>query len=165
MILTPHAIIGAAVSNMLPIYPELGFVLAFFSHYIADSIPHNHYRHDSFILKETKCIASLIHNIKGLYQFSLIMFDFFIGLFLSILIFSRDWNTLLITLLGVIGGVLPDFLQFLYFKFKKWPFVSLQKFHGKFECKKNIEHKPFLGASIQLATIIFFILISFWIPN
>ncbi|MCX6717174.1 MAG: hypothetical protein NTU76_00670 [Candidatus Taylorbacteria bacterium] len=165
MILTPHAIIGSAVSNMLPIYPELGFVLAFLSHYVIDSIPHNHYAHDSFILKETKSIASLIHNIRGLYQFSIIIFDFLIGLFLSILIFSRDWDTLLITLLGVAGGVLPDFLQFLYFKFKKWPFISLQKFHGKFECKKNIEHKPFLGASIQITTIIFFIFVSFLVSN
>ena len=160
MILTPHAIIGAAVSNMIPIYPELGFILAFSSHYVLDSIPHNHYKHDSFILKETKSIASLFHNIKGLYQFSLIIFDFLIGLFLSILIFSRDWDTLLITLLGVAGGVLPDFLQFLYFKFKKWPFISFQKFHGKFEHRPSLDDRPILGTIIQVLMIIFFVLLS-----
>jgi hypothetical protein len=158
MILTPHAIIGAAISSTIPNYPILGFVLAVASHYVIDMIPHNHYAHQHYILKETNSIASLSHNIKAVYQLLLIIFDFIMGVFMSILFFTKDWHSLLITLIGVAGGVLPDFLQFLYFKYKREPFLSHIKFHGKFESKNNLDHRPALGALIQLTTTAVFVL-------
>jgi hypothetical protein len=165
MILTPHAIIGAAVSSALPGYPVLGFFLAIASHYIVDLIPHNHYEHSRFIIKETKSIASLVNNIEAVYQLLMICFDFFIGLFFAMFIFSRDWDTLLIVLLGVAGGVLPDFLRFFYYKYKKEPFVSLAKFHNIFESKNCLDHKPILGATIQAITTITFVLISLYVKS
>jgi len=135
------------------------------SHYAMDSVPHNHYNHDNFIIKETKSIASLVHNTKAVYQLLMIIFDFFIGTFLAVLIFSRDWHTLLITLLGIAGGVLPDFLQFLYFKYRKEPFVSLIKFHGKFESKRNLDHEPIKGALIQIVTTTIIVIISLYVKS
>jgi len=134
MILTPHAIIGAAVSNAFPGYPILGF-------------------------------ASFVNNFKALYQLLMICLDFFFGLFLAVLIFSRDWNTLIITLLGVAGGVLPDFLRFFYYKYKKEPFVSLAKFHDIFESKNCLDHKPIIGSIIQITTTVVFVLLSFYIKS
>ena len=163
MILTPHTIIGAAIANIFPSNPEIGFVLAFFSHYAMDAIPHNHYKHDSLILKKTESIASIFHNIKAFLQLTLILADFFVGTFIAILIFSRDWNSLFITLLGVLGGVLPDFFQFLYFKFKKEPFISLQKFHGKFEHNPNLDDRPVTGTLIQVLTVMLFVFLSLWV--
>jgi len=88
MILTPHAIIGAAFSNVFPGYPVIGFFLALSSHYVMDSIPHNHYDHDNFIIKKTSSIASLVNNAKAVYQLLMIIFDFFIGALLAILVFQ-----------------------------------------------------------------------------
>jgi hypothetical protein len=152
MILTPHAIIGAAIANVLPGHPVVGFVLAVASHYLVDMIPHNHYEHQHYILKETNSIASLSHNVRAIYQFVLIIFDFCGGVFISILLFSRDWHSLFITLLGVAGGVLPDFLQFLYYKYKHRHLKTHMDFHGKFETKNNLDHNPALGALIQFVT-------------
>ena len=165
MILTPHAIIGAAVSSALPGYPVLGFFLALASHYAMDLIPHNHYEHSHFIIKETKSIASLVHNMKAVYQLLMICFDFFIGLFFATLIFSRDWDTLLIVFLGVAGGVLPDFLRFFYYKYHKEPFVFFAKFHNIFESKNCLDHKPIIGAAIQTVTTVIFVLISLYVKS
>lgn len=152
MILTPHAIIGAAVASALPGHPVVGFALALASHYLADMIPHNHYAHHHFIIKETRSIASLVHNIKAVYQLSLIFFDFALGTLLAVLFFARDWYSLLIVLIGVAGGVLPDFLRFVHYKYKHDFFSKLTKFHDSCECKNNLDHKPALGATIQFIT-------------
>ena len=161
MILTPHAIIGATISNIFPGYPVVGLVLAIGSHYLIDMIPHNHYEHQHYILKETKNLATLTNNIKAIYQLGIIIFDFCMGVFISILIFARDWHSLFITLLGVAGGVLPDFLQFLYYKYKHRHLERHMSFHGKFETKRNLDHNPALGALIQFTTTAIVVMILF----
>ena len=165
MILAPHAIVGAAVSSALPGYPILGFLLALVSHYIIDLIPHNHYEHGSFIIKETKSIASFVNNAKAFYQLLMISFDFFVGVFFAVLIFSRDWDTLLTAFLGVAGGVLPDFLRFFYYKYKKEPFIAFAKFHNIFESKNCLDHKPITGTIIQITTTVIMVSISLYIKS
>ena len=161
MILIPHAIVGAAISSVFSSHPVAGFILAVASHYLLDMIPHNHYEHKHYIIKETDSIATLSNNIKAIVHLSKIVFDFSIGVFLSILIFTRSWHTLLITLIGVAGGVLPDFLQYLYFKFKREPFLSHKKFHDIFENKNNLDHRPALGALIQFTTTAVIVVVYF----
>ena len=43
MTLTPHSIVGAAIANLMPENPELGFAIAWASHYALDTIPHREY--------------------------------------------------------------------------------------------------------------------------
>ncbi|MFA6227059.1 MAG: hypothetical protein WC631_01075 [Candidatus Paceibacterota bacterium] len=159
MILTPHAIVGAAVASALSGHPVVGFALAIASHHVLDMIPHSHYEHHHFDLRVVDSLPALSHNIRAVYQLFLILFDFSIGTLLAILVFARDWHTLFITLLGVAGGVLPDFFQFIYFSYKKEPVHSLVRFHSKFETKNNLDHRPFLGAFIQTVTTICIVLI------
>ena len=40
MVLTTHAVAGAALAQIIPDHPALGFSLAFVSHFILDMIPH-----------------------------------------------------------------------------------------------------------------------------
>src|ERR1700676_3562729 len=40
MILSTHAIVGAAIASFLPSHPAAAFVLGFASHFILDAIPH-----------------------------------------------------------------------------------------------------------------------------
>src|SRR5262249_58022676 len=43
MILSPHAVVGAAIANLLPAHPGAAFVLGFASHFALDAIPHADY--------------------------------------------------------------------------------------------------------------------------
>ena len=40
MILSTHAIVGAAIASFLPSHPTTAFVLGFASHFVLDAIPH-----------------------------------------------------------------------------------------------------------------------------
>jgi hypothetical protein len=40
MILSTHAIAGAAIASFLPSHPTAAFVLGFASHFVLDAIPH-----------------------------------------------------------------------------------------------------------------------------
>src|SRR5215813_5502703 len=40
MILSTHAIVGAAIASFLPSHPTAAFVLGFASHFVLDAIPH-----------------------------------------------------------------------------------------------------------------------------
>lgn len=162
MILTPHAIIGAAVSNIFPNHPEVGFILAYLSHYAMDAVPHNHYKINSFIVDKND-ISPVLNNKKTIIQLLSIIFDFLAGTIIAVMIFSRDWHSLFITLIGVAGGVMPDFFQFLYFKYKKQPFISLQKFHKIFEHKPDLDDRPITGTLIQILVVMLFVFFSLWI--
>jgi hypothetical protein len=43
MILTTHAVVGAALASFVPSHPAVAFVLGFGSHFILDAIPHVDY--------------------------------------------------------------------------------------------------------------------------
>jgi hypothetical protein len=43
MILTTHAVVGAAIASFVPSHPATAFALGFASHFILDAIPHVDY--------------------------------------------------------------------------------------------------------------------------
>jgi hypothetical protein len=43
MILTTHAVVGAALASFVPEHPAVAFVVGFGSHFILDAIPHVDY--------------------------------------------------------------------------------------------------------------------------
>jgi hypothetical protein len=43
MILTTHAVVGAALASFVPSHPATAFVLGFASHFVLDAIPHVDY--------------------------------------------------------------------------------------------------------------------------
>ncbi len=165
MILTPHAIIGASLANIIPDNPALGFGLAFLGHYVLDMLPHTDYEVDNFVDKETKTVRSIFKNSRALLDFLFIIFDFIIAVFLCILLFVRDEKTAIITLVGIMGGVLSDFFQFLYLKFKNQPWIFFQKIHKKFHF--DIDKKPNLlvGVLMQILSPVLFLIIYYLIKK
>ncbi len=117
MILTPHAIVGVTLVNMFPNNLVLGFGLAFASHYILDMIPHTDYDISGLFDEDEKTIRSVFKHTKAALQFLFIVFDFVFAIYLSLLFFVRDENSLIVTLVGLIGALLPDFLRLLYYKY------------------------------------------------
>jgi hypothetical protein len=137
MVLTAHAIAGAAAANLIPDSPAVGLFLGYLSHYILDIIPHTEYDISGIDDKEAKSFRSVFHDTKSFLNLVVIGIDFMIGLTLSIFLFARDLQSLIATIAGVIGGVLPDALQYLYYRTKKWPWTIFQKFHDAFHYEEN----------------------------
>lgn len=113
MILTPHLLAGATLVTLIDNLP-LALLLAFFSHYILDIIPHWDY---------------LTPNIKAknwwhaLPEFLAISFDFFSGIIL-ILLLAENWR---LALVGALFATLSDILTFLTILF---PEINLLEKHN-----------------------------------
>lgn len=164
MILTPHAIVGAVLANIFPSDPALGFGLAFISHYALDVLPHTDYNIDNFMNNESKTVKSIFTNAGSALHFLFIVIDFIIALFLCFLFFVRDERSLLLTLIGIIGGLLPDFFQFLYYKYKNQPWIFWQKIHDKFNFHiRKKEFNLFFGILFQFVLPICVLLIYFFL--
>jgi hypothetical protein len=165
MILTSHAIVGASLANVLPNNPVVGFGLAFISHYAIDMIPHTDYDISNFLQHETKTIKSILRNAGAALHLLFIVADFIFAILLCILFFVRDGKSLTITLMGITGGVLPDFLQFLYFKYKKQPWIFFQRIHDKFHFTKELRNQEFWGIFFQFALPVCFLTIYFLVKR
>jgi len=131
MTLTPHAIVGAAIANLVPNEPALGFALAFAGHYVLDMLPHKDYNINSFMDKKTTTIVSIFKSSASAFKLLLIILEAILALILCFLLFVRDEKSAIATLFGIIGAWLPDFFQLLYYKFKTQPFIFFQKLHYK----------------------------------
>ena len=131
MILTNHAVAGAALASLVPNEPLVGFIMVFLSHFVLDAIPHWDYSLQS--LKEDKDNSlnnDMILNGKFVNDIFKISLDIIIGISLSFLVFSFYLKySVWAVLCGAIGAMTPDALQFIYMKWRHEPLVSLKKFH------------------------------------
>ena len=154
MILTIHAIAGAAIGSLLPGYPVTALVLGFASHFALDAIPHWDYPIGSASIHPKKGGAltldrTLMHDLFH------IGFDFALGIGVSLLFFHQP-AALLSVLAGLIGGVLPDFLQFVYTRFPNSSIRHLQKFHEWIHSPRRLrdEVKTAIGIAAQAVIIV-----------
>jgi hypothetical protein len=162
MTLTTHAIVGAAIAASMPNHPVIGFTLAFASHFILDAIPHWDYKLSS---QKTDGVNPLnddmIINKDFFVDLSKIGLDAGCGILLVLLVFTLYSPHLFwIPLVGVFGAILPDALQFVYFKWRHQPLTSLQRFHIWIHAKHRLDDKPFVGVLLQIALIAIVIFIS-----
>jgi len=154
MILTTHAITGAAIGSLMPGHPGAAFVLGFASHFALDAIPHWDYPIGSAsihpkkggVLRLDRALRRDLRNI-GL--------DFALGIGVSLFFFHQP-AALLAIFAGLIGGVLPDFLQFVYTRFPKSPIRHLQKFHEHIHSPRRLrdEGKTAIGIVAQAVIIV-----------
>ncbi len=155
MTLTTHAIFGAAAASFFPQSPALAFVAGFFSHFAIDAIPHWDYA----ILSGKKDPANPLNDdmVIGKYFILDLMrigFDALLGVVASLLLFGGGtYQSLIILFIGAIAGILPDPLQFVYWKFRHEPLISLQRFHVWIHAKGKIE-KAYFGIPIQVTLVV-----------
>ncbi len=161
MILATHAVVGAALAQEFPQQPTLGFLIAFLSHFLLDAIPHWQYGLKSF----RRDASDYLNNDMQLGRDFVIDLgrtgsDFFLGIILSLLLFSPSHFSPLITLLGVLGGILPDAFQLVYWKLRVEPLRTLQRFHvGFIHSKKHIAAPlPGIISQALIAVAIVFLL-------
>ncbi len=159
MILVTHAVVGAGIARVARLHPVPAFIVGFLSHFILDTIPHWDYH----LKSSTK--GSVANPIDGDFvigrdfYFDLVKigFDFSLGLVLPYIFFSQgmslvDFATSEI-LWGAIGGMTPDFLQFVYTKFRREPMVSLQRFHIFMHATRSLSHAHVVGPLLQAGLI------------
>lgn len=167
MVLTTHAIVGASVANLMPSHPILGFTAGFASHFLLDAIPHWDYH----LLSSKKDSQNPLNNdlILGknfIIDLAKISTDALIGTMIAIFLFidisNFNLNSFLTSAIfwGIVGSLLPDVLQFVYFKWRHEPLTTLQRFHNWIQKKRNLKNKPVLGIVSQLTIIIILATVS-----
>jgi hypothetical protein len=158
MTLATHVVVGGAVASLFPSHPILAFFAGFFSHFVLDAIPHWDYK----ILSAYSCRTSadtLSKEIKADKYFYLDLLrtgaDTFLGIVVILLIWQpvvfAEWEILA---LGAVGGILPDFLYFVYMHFPYEPMILIKKFHDFMNIDHRFADKPFIGISLQVVIII-----------
>ncbi len=156
MILMTHAVIGAALTHQTAQYGII-FFIAFVSHYLFDMIPHWHYNvpHVKWAahLQPGKTLTMQWRFVPDIIRVGI---DLTIGVALAFLFFDGLPEAVVI---GALGAVLPDILAGLA---KFWPLRVLvwhDRFHRWMHTTRDLDHRPVLGISTQLAIILFFILL------
>ncbi|KKU79639.1 MAG: hypothetical protein UY04_C0005G0014 [Parcubacteria group bacterium GW2011_GWA2_47_7] len=161
MILATHAVVGAAAANIFPGHPMMAFVVGFLSHFVLDAIPHWHYtllssRHDH----TDPMNSDIILNKDFPLDLFKIGCDAMLGIGLAVLFLHATTPYYLsVTILGAIGGIMPDALQFAYFKWRHEPLVTLQRFHHWIHAKSNLDHQAIWGPAIQVFIGVFCMLL------
>ncbi len=153
MTLTTHALVGAAAAELFPAHPVLAFTAGFLSHFLLDAIPHQDYKLESYVKDPTPArdVRKLDMIIGPAFWRDLrnITLDFMLGVALVMMLFGRR-----LALLGAAGGVLPDALQFLFFKWKHEPLLALEKFHVRIQEHRWPVHSFYLSIVMQAVLVI-----------
>lgn len=156
-------VIATAVAGPLAkIDPTLGFLVALASHYLSDAIPHWDYPLKSIDDGQNADKKTWSHNPKSLLvDFSRTAVDGLIGITISLVIlWPTTFYDFFSLFLIILGSILPDFLQGLYF-IKHTRFLKpLQRLHDSVHTKIKLGHYPLFGVPFQL---IIFLLALFFI--
>ncbi|MDE1924654.1 MAG: hypothetical protein KGH79_00530 [Patescibacteria group bacterium] len=157
MTLTTHAIVGAAAASLFPAQPIAAFAAGFASHFAIDAIPHWDYEPASAVKDKHNPLATDMIIGKAFFEdLAVIAGDALLGLALSVLIFNA-WLfhvPLLIVVIGVVAGILPDPLQFLYYKTRSKILEPLQRFHQWIQKPSPIGVAPWIGVGLQCALVV-----------
>lgn len=165
MILATHAIAGAALVTAMPNRPIFAFAVGATSHFLLDAIPHWDYELRSSRKDENNPLNNDI-VISREFWFDLIKLgtDALVGLGLSWFFFHSFFIGhgslgLLTFAAGVTGGLLPDALQFAYFKIRSPWLTALQRFHQWIHADHARKLKPMIGIISQTLIVTVIVLV------
>ena len=135
MILSTHAIVGAAIASFVPGHPALAFVAGVASHFVIDAIPHSDYPLRSISIGRSRSAITANHHLVR--DLGFITFDAAAGLAVAAWLYAGPGATLAV-LLGAFGAILPDPLQLAYRLYPREPLRSLQRFHRWMHTKHKL---------------------------
>jgi hypothetical protein len=160
MVLATHAVIGGALATVAHVDPVLAFGLGFVSHFVLDSIPHWDYHLESSVMHESgnELLGDFVIDKRFVFDLIKIGTDFLTGFVLVFLFLYSDklnFSGFITSTVfwGAVGGVVPDFLQFVYFKTKREPMTSLQRLHIWVHADTHLDNWHYVGPAIQLTMI------------
>lgn len=160
MTLSVHSVVGAGLSVIARANPLTAFIVGFLSHFVLDAIPHWDYPLKSASGgRSASMYEDMIIGKDFVFDLLKIVADALFGISLVLFVFEPEFRSLSDILTsgifwGVAGGMAPDFLQFVYFKFKKEPFMTLQRFHTWIhDREKKLNDRYIIGPALQIALI------------
>src|SRR3984885_11048648 len=163
MILTTHAIVGAALPRFIPPPPFAAAVLGFASHFVIDAIPHCDYPIRSPSVQVNRHAAMVLD--RALFRdVTMIGVDGFAGLILAAALFGSP-ATIGTILAGALAAMLPDPLQFLHARLPREPLRTLQRFHVWMHTNLRLDDQVLVGVFSQLAFVIAVIALTAWIQR
>lgn len=164
MILSTHAIIGAAIASFLPAEPWAPFaavLLGFASHFPVDAIPHWDYPIRSAAI-EPGTRAAIRYDTSLLRDFGVIGTDGLIGPLLALTLFAAP-ATLATILAGALAAMLPDPLQFVHKQFPRGPLHPLQQFHVWIHTDRRLQAPA--GIASQLIFVVAVVSGTAWLHH
>lgn len=160
MTLAMHAVTGAAFARIFPKHPATAFLAGFFSHFLIDAIPHWDYKLRSARNDHANPLNNdIVVGREFVFDLFKIAADVIIGFWAAMIIFSGDGFGVIFV--GAVAGVLPDALQFAYFKIRREPLVLMQLFHQWIHTDKKMTGRPVAGIFSQIALTLLIIFSSF----
>jgi len=141
MVIIPHMLAGAAIGAHSP-NVWAAFCFGLISHYLLDSLPHWEYLNSIKIKKVKQALKVFI--------------DFAIGIIIVLIV---SWPLKIIIISGIIGALLPDFIEFVYHNFKIKFLRPLSSFHQKIHYYKKVTlFKGLMLQVIILAISLYFLI-------
>jgi len=127
VILSTHAVVGAAIATLLPQDPLLVFGAGVASHFVIDAIPHWDYPLRGISVGRSQRGAIRLNGAL-LRDGCLIALDACAGLALAILLFAQS-APIWILMIAAFAAMLPDPLQVVHRLYPHEPLRTLQRFH------------------------------------
>ena len=156
MVLSTHAIVGAAIASLMPQHPALAFVCGIASHFAIDAIPHSDYRLRSISVSR-RSRSAITLNLSLVRDLALLTFDAAVGLAVAVWLYVAPGSALAV-LLGATGAMLPDPLQVAYRLYPKEPLRTLQRFHRYIHSNRKLRSP--LAVSSQLLFVLLTIAVT-----
>lgn len=150
MILTTHILAGAALTSQMP-HPVLGLSIAYFSHYVLDSLPHAEYNIKGIKSLPTKDFKMALSPMLK------VALDLSVAFSILIFIGLQFDQALLLILLGGFIGALPDGLNFIRIMTKeRIPLLNKERrIHKWIHFDKEKKYNPSWGYITQFIVISF----------
>ena len=146
MILSTHAVVGAAIATLLPRDPILVFAAGVASHFVIDAIPHWDYPLRGIIVGRSRT-GTMRLNGALFRDIGLVALDACAGLALAILLFAPSTPVWIIAI-AAFGAMLPDPLQVLHRLYPHEPLRTLQRFHEWTHSNRRLGWRIGVGSQI-----------------
>jgi len=156
LILSTHAVVGAAIATLMPDHPGLAFLGGMASHFLIDAIPHWDYPLRSISVARGPS-PGLTLNWSLFRDLGLIGLDAIVGLTVALWLYATPTAAAAV-LLGALGAILPDPLQLAHKLWPREPLRTLQRFHVWIHSKRNLRWP--IGIASQLSFVLLVISVS-----
>jgi hypothetical protein len=152
VILSTHAVVGAALATLLPRDPVLVFAAGVASHFVIDAIPHWDYPLHGISVGRSQTGAIRLNG--ALFRdVCLIALDACFGLALAIWLFAQS-TPIWIIAIAAFAAMLPDPLQVLHRLYPHEPLRTLQRFHEWMHTDRKLGWRIGVGSQIAFSAAI-----------
>ena len=152
MILSTHAVVGAAIATLLPRDPVLVFAAGVASHFVIDAIPHWDYPLRGISVGRSQ-VGAIRVNSALLRDACLVALDACAGLAMAIWLFAHSAPIWIIAI-AAFAAMLPDPLQVVHRLYPHEPLRTLQRFHEWIHTDRRLGWRIGVGSQIAFSAMI-----------